>query len=144
MSVKKNPLYSTWKGMRSRCNSSTHSRYKDYGGRGIKICSEWDDFYKFYFDMGDRPKGKTLDRIDNNGPYCKENCKWSTPSEQNRNARRSVLNEDQVKAIRKEPRHRKGGKPKPGTVTIQQIADKYGVAYGTVRSIIKKECWKEI
>ncbi len=141
MSVKNNPLYSTWKGMRSRCNNKNHSRYVDYGGRGIKVCLEWDSFYQFYKDMGDRPLGKTLDRIDNNGPYCKENCKWSTITEQNRSSRRCKLTLEQVEMIRKENRVRKGGKPKEGQLTTKQIAAKYGVAYGTIRCIFTGQNW---
>lgn len=143
MSVKTNPLYSTWKGMRSRCNNPNHSRYKDYGERGISVCKEWDDFYIFYSDMGDRPEGKTLDRIDNNGAYCKENCKWSTITEQNRSSRRCKLNEEQVRSIRQEPRQ-KPGRSQKGLLSVQQIAEKYGVKYGTIRSILTHQNWKDV
>lgn len=141
MSVKKNLLYSTWKGMRSRCNNPNHSRYKDYGERGISVCKEWDDFYTFYLDMGDRPEGKTLDRLNNEGNYCKENCKWSTIKEQNRNSRRCKLNVELVEKVKSEPRNLKGGKPKEGELTTQQIADKYGISYRNVRSIVNGENW---
>jgi hypothetical protein len=84
------PLYSTWLGMRGRCLCTTSSSYKNYGGRGIKICESWNNFENFVRDMGDRPENSTLDRIDNNGDYCPENCKWSTPAEQVRNTRRCI------------------------------------------------------
>jgi hypothetical protein len=84
---KYHPLYGAWKSMRGRCMNKSHPRYSDWGGRGIKICQRWHDFAMFVKDMGERPDGHSLDRIDNNGDYCPENCKWSSPSEQNKNQR---------------------------------------------------------
>ena len=63
--------HKTWCSMRQRCNNKNNKKYKDYGGRGIKICKRWEKFENFYKDMGDKPTGTTLDRIDNNGDYCK-------------------------------------------------------------------------
>lgn len=82
------PEYHTWKGMIQRCANPNASRYKDYGGRGITVCEEWLSFEKFYADMGDRPTGTSLDRIDNNSGYYKDNCRWATQSIQNSNKRR--------------------------------------------------------
>ena len=82
------PEYISWKNMRSRCLNPNHSRYDDWGGRGIRVCERWDDFTLFLRDMGAKPTGCTLDREDNNKDYTPENCKWSTITEQNNNQRR--------------------------------------------------------
>lgn len=79
--------YSSWQHMRSRCNNPSDSNYHKYGGRGISICPEWDDFQVFLADMGERPKSLSLDRIDVNGNYCKSNCRWATAKEQGNNRR---------------------------------------------------------
>lgn len=76
-----------WKAMRSRCNNPNIPRYKDYGGRGITVCKRWDKFENFLADMGEAPDGHSIDRINNNKGYSPSNCKWSTPTEQNRNQR---------------------------------------------------------
>ena len=79
--------YWTWTHMKYRCLCKNNPVYKYYGGRGITICPEWLIFENFYNDMGDKPKNKSLDRIDNNKGYYKDNCKWSTPKEQQNNKR---------------------------------------------------------
>lgn len=77
--------YITWKGMIQRCNNPKATRYKNWGGKGITICKRWEKFENFYEDMGKRPEGMTLDRIDNDGNYELKNCKWATSTEQNNN-----------------------------------------------------------
>lgn len=83
------PLYKTWAGMHDRCKNPKNTSYKNYGARGILVCNRWESFDLFTLDMGIKPKGMTLERINNDGNYEPDNCTWATPTEQLANRRNS-------------------------------------------------------
>lgn len=82
---KRSPELSCWSDMMKRCYNENHVYFKRYGGRGISVCEEWHDFKVFLKDMCPRPTGLSIDRIDNDKNYSKENCKWSDAKIQSRN-----------------------------------------------------------
>lgn len=84
--------YRSWQGMNARCNNPNAPNYEWYGGRGIKVCEKWGDFRAFLMDMGFKPAAHySIGRIDNDGHYCPENCRWETPKQQSRNQKTNVL-----------------------------------------------------
>ena len=114
------PLYSVWCRMRQRCNNPLDPDFHIYGGRGIKVCTQWDSFSVFKADMGERPKGKTLDRIKTDGNYEPSNCRWATFKEQRENQRNSLWFD---------------GLP------IKQACIKHGINYHTVKYRINSMGW---
>jgi len=92
MSSNTNPLYIVWKNLKQRCDNENRKGYKDYGGRGITYTDKWRTFEGFFEDMGEEWKpGLMIDRVDNEKGYCKENCRWTTRTVQNRNRRNTRI-----------------------------------------------------
>lgn len=79
------PAHIRWMSMNARCNNPFNKKFPRYGGRGIKVCARWKEFKNFYADMGEPPHGLSLDRIDVNGDYSPENCRWSDQKTQQNN-----------------------------------------------------------
>lgn len=116
--------YKIWLGIKRRCYNKNNARYMNYGGRGIVISESWKQFINFFNDMGLKPDSLTLERIDNNGNYCKENCKWATVSEQNLNTTRTV-------------RHLYNGK----NLTPSEWAKETGINIGTLSNRLNNPNW---
>jgi hypothetical protein len=111
-------IYGSWYAMKQRCNNVNNKQFKDYGGRGIKYLERWESFKNFNKDMQDGySEGLTIERIDTNGNYNKENCRWATRKEQNNNKRCNHLLE--LNGVR---------------MTLPQWAEELGIKFGTLRS----------
>lgn len=118
---KRSPEYNSWSSMLSRGNNPNDHAYPRYGGRGIKVCEKWHKFKNFFKDMGQRPKGTTIDRINNDGNYEPENCRWATKKTQQRNRQVNI-------------RITFNGE----THCLSAWAEKIGITGGTLRYRIKK------
>lgn len=99
--LRRHPLYKTWCEMRYRCEDPKKDNYRYYGGRGIKVCYRWLDFAAFVADMGERPEGMTLDRINPDGHYEPTNCRWATKETQANNTRanRTIVLDGQARTL---------------------------------------------
>ena len=117
----KSPTMMSWQSMLSRCANPLHSNFRYYGGRGITVCERWHDFAAFLEDMGERPDGYVLDRIDNDLGYEPSNCRWITAGESVNHKRNSVVLEHNGERL-----------------TIAQWARKAGVTWSTVKSRIER------
>jgi hypothetical protein len=127
--------YMIWDGMISRCYNKSHHAYNNYGGRGISVCDKWRKFEGFYEDMGDKPKGLTLERIDNSLGYNKDNCKWASMTEQSRNRRSTKLNETVVGEIKS--LINKG-------IAQSKIAIQFNVSRGNIGHIAQGLTWRNV
>ena len=98
--LKKHRLYNIWRQMKHRCNNPKNKDYHNYGGRGIKVCEDWLNIENFINDMYPSfEEGLSIDRIDSNGNYCKENCRWATNGVQSRNVRKRKDNSTGYKGV---------------------------------------------
>ena len=132
----KTRTYKSWLSMKERCLNPNATRYPDYGAKGITICERWaSSFEGFLADMGERPVGKTLDRIDGTKGYEPSNCRWATYAEQTYNTKRTKLNIDLVKAIRA---------AKPKGEAAQKLANQLGVSVATIHGVLAGRIWRHV
>ena len=125
---KRSSLYNTWLSIRQRCNNPKHLSYKDYGGRGIKLCERWNSFDMFKLDVGEKPAPHMqINRIDNNGNYEPGNVEWATPSQNSNNRRSSRLIEYKGKAM-----------------TLRAWCDELGLSYPLMKQRMVKKWDVEI
>ena len=118
------PIYSTWCKMMERCTNPLRKEFKNYGARGIRVCERWREFENFLADMGEKPTGLTIDRINNNGNYEPGNCRWATQVQQQRNKRNN-----RIFTVR-------------GTTgCLQELCEYYGLYHGLVQYRIDKLGW---
>lgn len=115
-------IYNVWFGMKQRCENQNHTSYKNYGGRGIKVCDRWQNFENFYADMGESYKqGLTIERVENNRNYSPDNCEWVTWKKQNNNRRSNrIINLNGV------------------TGTLMSFCEKYDIKYEIAKYRLNK------
>lgn len=130
--------YCTWSKIRSRCEDRKSKNYKTYGGRGITLCNEWHDFEVFWnwVQSSNFEVGLQIDRIDNDGPYCPENCRWVSSKNNNRNRSNNKLDVKMVADIRAELAKGVRG-------TALRMAEKYGVHHSLIYRIKLNKQWLE-
>jgi len=130
--------FNTWEGMKARCYNKNHKSYKDYGGRGVKVCDEWKNDYlvfKTWALSNSYKEGLTIDRENNDGNYEPSNCRWVTIEEQAYNRRSTKLTWAKVHLIR-QVIHNK-------LCSIKELANVYNVSIGQIWNIVNNKCWKE-
>ena len=126
--------YHSWQAMLARVRYMRRDKEKKHCGRGITVCDRWLTFDNFLSDMGERPEGCTLDRIDNDGHYEPGNCRWSSPTEQARNRRNARLIFSQAVEV---ARRRLAGEP------CNVLAAEFGISESLPREIVKGRTWKD-
>ncbi len=129
------PLINTWISMMARCRNPKCKAYPNYGGRGITVCSDWESFERFIADMGERPPGTSLDRIDNDRGYELGNVRWATAKEQRRNQRNVKFEAHEPEQIRWLCRE---------GYTRREIADFFGVRKKVIAEITTNKSWRLI
>lgn len=128
------PTYHSWQAMLARCRYPERDAEAKHARRGIKVCERWLDFANFLADMGERPSGTTIDRVNNDGDYEAGNCRWSTPVEQARNRRNAKLDYETALEIAK--RMLAGAR-------AADIAREFGVSESLPREIHKGRTWRD-
>ncbi len=135
---KRSTEYRIWDGIKQRCYNPNSNKYYRYGKRGIKMCDWWkNNFNEFYKDMGPRPSKKhSIDRIDNDGDYCPENCRWATNEEQIQNSSCTKVTKEDIVNIRESYSLE--------NKSIKDLSEEYNVSKSCIDAIILKKTWKNI
>ena len=128
------PTYKSWAGMKARCNKKNLPDYANWGGRGITYCKRWELFENFLEDMGVKPDGMTLERVDNDKDYCPENCVWASRTDQSRNRRYTILDEKKAARMR---RDRLDG------MTYEALSETYGVSISHAHRVCNMQSWAD-
>ncbi len=132
---KTTPTWRSWHAMRTRCFTKGHPSNQQYGARGITVCERWrDSFENFLADMGERPAGKTLDRINNDGNYEPGNCRWATAAQQNQNSRNAKLSHEKAEQMRELSR---------AGVSYSEIGRRFGVSVPVARAAVLGIGWSK-
>jgi hypothetical protein len=136
--MSKRSIYKTWVQMIARCSDQNTIQYKDYGGRGIRVCDSWlKSFQSFYNDMGEKPSSKhQIDRKDNNGDYELGNCRWLTQTDNIRNGSATKLNIESILVIKYYLKHR--------LATTRRLSEAYNVNISTIGHINSGRTWADI
>jgi hypothetical protein len=132
-------LYRIWKAMRARCFRETHDEYKNYGARGISVCKEWSLSFESFLAWAKSSGYQShlqVDRVDVNGDYCPENCRWATQQENNQNQRRTKLDPVKIKAIRIAKQM--------GIMSQKEMATFFGVDPSTISNAVRRVNWSNI
>lgn len=127
------PTYYTWASMVQRCKNPARNGFHLYGGRGITVCPQWMTFANFLSDMGERPLGMSIGRIDQNGNYEPDNCEWQTATKQARSRGNNKLTPEAANEIRAMYRS--------GSLSQRQLGDRFGVSKTMIRNVVSKGAW---
>lgn len=129
----KSPTFNSWSSMIARCTNPKATKFHLYGGKGIRVCAAWMSFDLFLADMGERPRGTTLDRRDSSRDYEPGNCRWATADVQAQNTNKTKLTVEAVAAIR--------AMSATGT-SRRTLAVQFGVSRGTIDCVVMRRTWK--
>lgn len=132
------PEYRSWKAMVARCHNPHNIGYKNYGGRGIKVCDRWLDFVNFLADMGRRPQNMTLDRINSDENYEPGNCRWASDSEQNKNRK---LNQSGEHGPRAKLTSAAVAEIRASKESQRVLAQRFGVTQSAISSVKRGHTW---
>ena len=130
---KQSATYNSWRSMIQRCTNPNHEHYLDYGGRGLQIYAPWYDFKNFLEDMGIRPEGTSLDRVNNESGYYPANCMWATQQQQRRNSRSVKLNDEYAYKIRV---------LKESGMKIKELSVMFDVSESAIKNVLYRGDWQ--